>query len=159
LLFKKLYRQIEFNQNCSLQELCGEININVNTNLSCKFRNERIVVNKKLFSDFFPFNIAHLASLCFIAKSDPIVEKFGHLDFTIEIKEEIKISIYVILVCMLVMMIIAILILQIDLIIGSSLFTLIVLLVIKFVEYFGLSTFVHNWDQYIGSTSLDQKRM
>lgn len=149
MIFKQSYRKIELTENYSLQELCDKMNRNANTNLLSTLRNDRIIVTKKHFSNFYPFNVAHLGSLMIHAKSKKIDKESESLEFDIEMKDLNKFSTYVSLTILVGIIIISILSLQIGLAVAILMFTAILIFWSRFIHNYGIDNFTKNWDKFI----------
>ncbi len=87
MIFRSETRKIELkNKDKSLEEICETMNSANNSNLKCYpsiSMTPSIYVTKKYFSDFFPFNFAHLASLMIEAKAEYIDRSENQLVFSI----------------------------------------------------------------------------
>lgn len=134
-----------------MQELCDRINNIPNSNLYSTVNSNRITVNKKYFSDFFPFNFLHLGSLTIHAKSIEIESDSESLKFIIEMNDLAKLSTYGGVTFLTTFALIALF---------SSLFTIGIIVITytgiaviwgNIIHKWGMSNFTANWDEHIGT--------
>jgi preprotein translocase subunit Sec61beta len=110
----------------------------------------QIVIKKKMFSDFYPFNLYHLMSLQFFACSEYLENhKSNQIKFTIKPKLVVEVN-----TCFAVAVLIILIIgsfLTGEFIIGliTLLFFSLMILFERFAKKIGLRNFESNWDQYV----------
>ena len=151
MIFKKAYREIEFVNDYTLKELCDQINKISNSNLYSTLNNDRITVNKKYFSDFFPFNFGHLGSLTIHAKSIKIESESENLKFVIEMNDLVKFTTYGPMMLLICYSLIAILSKEFATGLAILIFTMVGVIWSNVVHNWGIANFTKNWDTHIGT--------
>jgi hypothetical protein len=151
LIFKKEHREIEFNDDYTMKELCDQINNIPNSNLYSTLNNDRITVNKKYFSDFFPFNFGHLGSMTIHAKSINIESESENLKFVIGMNDLVKISTYGSIILLIGFALLAMLSKEFNIGFLVLIFTIIGVLWSNVIHNWGISNFTKNWDKHIGT--------
>ena len=151
MIFKKAYRKIELNDDYTMKELCDQMNKIFNSNLYSTINNDRITVNKKYFSDFFPFNLGHLASMTIHAKSIKTESDSKNLEFVIEMDDWTKFSTYGGIIFLTGFSILMLLILEIWLVCGGVIFIILLLLLSNVMHNLGVANLTKNWDKHIGT--------
>lgn len=134
-----------------MEQLCDQMNKIFNSNLYSTVYNDRITVNKKYFSDFFSFNFGHLGSMTIHAKSIETESESKNLEFVIEMNDMVKFSTYGGIILLIGFSILMLLILEIVLVCGGLIFTIILILLSNIMHNFGIANFTKNWDKYIGT--------
>jgi hypothetical protein len=151
LIFKKEHREIQFNDDYTMKELCDQINNIPNSNLYSTLNNDRITVNKKYFSDFFPFNFGHLGSMTIHAKSIEIESESENLEFIIEMNDLVKFSTYGGIIILAAFAFFALINLQFMIGFTVIIFTGIAIVWSNIIHKSGISNFTKNWDEHIGT--------
>ncbi|MEL6944614.1 MAG: hypothetical protein AAFO82_18300 [Bacteroidota bacterium] len=134
-----------------MKELCDQINNIPNSNLYSKLSNNRITVNKKYFSDFFPFNFGHLGSMTIHAKSIENESESKNLKFIIEMNNLVKFSTYGGIFFLTGFALFALFSLQYLIGLIVIIFAGIAVLWSNIIHNWGISNFTKNWDEYIGT--------
>ena len=151
MIFKKSYRAIELSNDYTIQELCDQLNSISNSNLYSTIHNDRIIVKKKYFSDFFPFNFGHLGSMTLHAKSAEIESESDKLNFIIEMKDLVKFSTFGSIILLVGFSVLALLSLEIGIGGVVLIFTIIAILWSNVIHNYGIANFTKNWDEHIGT--------
>ena len=151
LIFKKAYREIEFNKNYTLKELCDQINKISNSRFYSSINSDRITVCKKIFIDFSLFNFGHLGAMTIKAKSIEIESETDKLKFIIEMSILTKFATYLSIVLLIGIAIVLLIGHEIRYGCVLLLFTAIGIIWSNIVHNWGITNFTENWDKLIGS--------
>lgn len=148
--FQKSYRSIEFLEDYTLEELCAAMNDIYQTKFKCRISDGRIVVDKKVFSDGYPFNFGHLASSMINANSTLIEGESEQMKFTIGLTWFNQFSIFGSLLLLIFVVLAAALSEEIEMALIVTAFITLSLIWTKVLYRFGMKNFLRNWDHFIG---------
>ena len=152
MIFKTTYKHLEFKEEGNLFDLSKRINSVPDSNLHSRAMDNKIFVYKKSLTDFFPFNIAHFASLSIHAVSKRIDDEQEQLKFSIEINSLSRTLYFLQLALLLFIILYSIFYSELAFAAVISVFTLISVLALNFFHKIGMRNFINNWDQYIGES-------
>ena len=130
-----------------LVERLNEVN---KTPFRSRFVDNQIIIEKKTFSDFYPFNLFHLSALQFSACSEDLKNhKSNKIKFTIKSKLFNEINTYFGVAVLLILIIGSFLIGEFIIGLIILLFFSLMILFERFAKKLGLRDFEKNWNQYI----------
>ena len=153
MVFKSEIRKIDLrNKDKSLEEICDKMNSVYGSNLKCYPSisiTPSIHVTKKYFSEFFPFNFAHLASLMIEAKAEYIDRSENQLIFIIGLNTVYSISFLLAIILLAGLMIYVVF--NLELLVGLCVlgFATIGVLWSEFLYRLGMKNFLKNWDEFL----------
>lgn len=149
-VFKSETRSIELRtRDKSLEEICEAMNRIRNSNLKSYpliSMIPSIHVTKKYFSDFFPFNFAHLASLMIEAEAEYMDPSQTQLVFTIGLNSLYSISNFLGILLLSALTVYALFAQEFLLGLCILIFTIVAVLWSIFLYRIGMKNFLKNWD-------------